>query len=276
MQIFLRYARSTTELPNNFVTKAYDCRLLFILKGTGKILIQDKEFDIKENTICYYPSGTRYLPVSTGNFPMEFITLNFDFDHTNKHISKAMPPAKESEFIESKSLVPNYDILPEMLKYPFVFENAIEYRDDFLKLTTEFSEDTPFGKEKAEAKLQYLLLSIATSPLKNNADIFSDTMSYIKNNLFTILTNEEIAKALNYHSYYLNKIFKEKTGTSMHQYIVNERLKTAADLLSTTTMNVSNVAKTTGFKNIRHFSTAFSKKYKCTPSAMRQRRNIFI
>lgn len=276
MQIFLRYARNTSYLPNNFVTKAYDCHILFILKGTGKILLEEKEFDLKENTLCYYPSATRYFPTSSEETPMEFITLNFDFDRENSGLVKALSPVSENDFLIEKAIMPNNDSLPDIFKNYFVFENAIEFRDEFIKLTDEFTEDTPISKEKSEAKLQYLLLCLATHSQENSKDIFSEILTYIKNNLLTINSNEEIAQALNYHSYYLNKIFKEKTGTSIHQYIINERLKIAASLLISTSYNISSIAKLSGFENTRHFSTAFRKKYNCTPSTMSKRKNPLI
>lgn len=130
----------------------------------------------------------------------------------------------------------------------------------------------------AISKEVYMILRIFVSKLsfcKENR-IFEETLSYIKNNILSINSNEEIAQFMNYHSYYLNKIFKEKTGTSMHRYIINERLKIAADLLITTSHNVNEVAKLSGFENSRHFSTAFMKKYKCTPSSMRKRSKTFI
>lgn len=276
MQIFLRYAQKTTDLPNNFITKAYDCHLLFILKGRGKITLGEKEFDLKENTLCYYPSAVRYLPCSIGDAPMEFITLNFDFDRKNQNIVKVLSPVAEESFICDNAILPDADALPDIFKNHFLFENAVEFRDDFIKLTEEFLEDTPYSKEKAEAKLQYLLLSVATCSPENGKDIYWEILSYIKSNLLTIRSNDEIAQALSYHSYYLNKIFKEKTGTSMHQYIINERLKTAANLLVTTSYDIGKVAKLSGFDNPRHFSTCFSKKYNCTPSSMSKRKNQLV
>ncbi|MBE6729484.1 MAG: helix-turn-helix domain-containing protein [Ruminococcaceae bacterium] len=276
MQILLRCAKCTTYLPNNFTTRAYDCRLLFILNGKGKILLNDREYSLKENTIAYYPAGTRYFPQSSSDFPLEFITLNFDFDRKNENLSKILPTVSEEKFIEANAILPTTEGLPELYKQPFILENTIEYRDDFIKLSEEFTKGTPLEKQKAEAKLQYLLLCIATHPLYNTKDIFSQTINFIKNNLFTIQTNEDIARVLNYHSYYLNKIFKDRTGTSIHQYIINERLKYAANLLITTTYSINQIASLSGFENARHFSTAFQKKYKCTPSSMRKKRNTFI
>ncbi len=275
MDIFLRYAKKTCDLPNNFITKAYDCRILFILNGTGKIWLDNKEYLLKENTLCYYPAATPYFPKSSDDFPMEFVTLNFDFNRNYTNFVNAFAPVAEKDFLSDRAVLPTEEV-PEIFKSYFVLENAVEYREDFLKLVNEFSADVPYGKEKAETKLKYLLLSMTTHSFCKENRIFEETLSYIKNNILSINSNEEIAQFMNYHSYYLNKIFKEKTGTSMHRYIINERLKIAADLLITTSHNVNEVAKLSGFENSRHFSTAFMKKYKCTPSSMRKRSKTFI
>ena len=76
---YLRFISCTSSLPNKRHTVAYDCRFLYVLSGSGKILIDGGELTLTPDTLLYYPSGIRYHLKSSPDDPMQFITVNFDF-----------------------------------------------------------------------------------------------------------------------------------------------------------------------------------------------------
>jgi transcriptional regulator GlxA family with amidase domain len=59
------------------------------------------------------------------------------------------------------------------------------------------------------------------------------------------------------------------TGLSLHRYLTRYRIDRAVDLLSTTTMSVSEVGAAVGFPDPSHFSKAFEKVIGHPPSAFR-------
>ena len=60
------------------------------------------------------------------------------------------------------------------------------------------------------------------------------------------------------------KFFKETMGVSFIQY-----LEIAAELLTTTTDNILDIAFATGFNNISYFNRCFKKKYGVSPRKYR-------
>ncbi len=270
MNLYLRYAANTSYLPNRFFTKAYDCRMLFILEGTGEIKLGNETVELKKNRLCYYPAGTRYLPISSETDTLTFITLNFDFDATYSRGFEFPSTVAEGEFCSAKALMSHNGEVPELFKTYFIIENAHHLRNTFLEIEQDYNGDERYGKEKAAAKLQYLCYDLPAYDANNNRELFNKTLDFVNEHLCTMQSNNELAQALNYHSYYLNKIFKAQTGMSIHQYVLKKRLEKAVQLLCDTSNSIAEIGKVCGFDNQRHFSSLFSKKLGCTPSQIRK------
>ena len=65
------------------------------------------------------------------------------------------------------------------------------------------------------------------------------------------------------------KFFKETMGVSFIQYLNDYRLEIAAELLTTTTDNILDIAFHTGFNNISYFNRCFKNKYGVSPGRYR-------
>ena len=75
----------------------------------------------------------------------------------------------------------------------------------------------------------------------------------------------QLAKEVHVSPSKLTKGFKKLTGTSLHAYVIDQRLHHAASLLEEGQMNVSEAAMCSGYSNMSHFSAAFRKKYGVLP-----------
>lgn len=64
--------------------------------------------------------------------------------------------------------------------------------------------------------------------------------------------------------------FKEMYGTSVHRFLVHERLRKAKMLVQHTDISLKSVALMTGFKSFPHFSRIFKKEYGDAPSIQRK------
>ena len=85
----------------------------------------------------------------------------------------------------------------------------------------------------------------------------------------TDCTCTSIACALSYSESYVRHLFRQKSGTSLGQYIIDVRLSHARDLINSTELSVADVASATGFFDPNYFSSAFKKKFGISPLKMR-------
>jgi AraC-like DNA-binding protein len=81
---------------------------------------------------------------------------------------------------------------------------------------------------------------------------------------------EELARELPMGYSSFRKEFKRITDESPNQYLLNLRLERARYLLSTTALNISEIADQTGFRSVFHFSKLFKKKHGLSPGIFRE------
>lgn len=63
----------------------------------------------------------------------------------------------------------------------------------------------------------------------------------------------------------------EETGQSLREYINSKRIDAAKQLMSTTKLNLTDIALQVGFENIPYFSTVFKKYCGVSPSEWKEK-----
>ena len=85
---------------------------------------------------------------------------------------------------------------------------------------------------------------------------------------------EELAKKVNISVSKLTKGFNSLFGTSVHAYIIDQRLEKAAGLLLESDLNVSQIATLVGYSKPSNFAAAFKKKYGVIPKNYKDENTI--
>ena len=91
-------------------------------------------------------------------------------------------------------------------------------------------------------------------------------LSYIKENYTGMISLDDICKSMDMSKQYCMRIFKKYMHTTINDYILDMRMRHAAYLLSSTTMNISQTADYLGFASTSYFSRVFKKYYGIAPS----------
>jgi AraC family transcriptional regulator len=82
------------------------------------------------------------------------------------------------------------------------------------------------------------------------------------------LNIEQVARQAGFSEYHFFRLFKATFSISPHQYIIQQRLKFAKQLLEKERPSISVLAITAGFADIYSFSKAFKKQFGHSPSAL--------
>ncbi len=93
----------------------------------------------------------------------------------------------------------------------------------------------------------------------------------LRENLEGPLDMEALVRELAMGYSKFRKLFKQATGQSPNQYHINLRLDKAKELLSTTNLNVTEVAYQLGFDSVFYFSRLFKKKNGVSPKSYREK-----
>lgn len=81
---------------------------------------------------------------------------------------------------------------------------------------------------------------------------------------------EEIAERVNCSVFHLCRVFRRETGTTMHRYRHQLRLRHALELVADSSGCLTDIALSLGFSSHSHFTAAFRKTFDTTPSGFRQ------
>lgn len=99
-------------------------------------------------------------------------------------------------------------------------------------------------------------------------------MNYIKANLSSKLTTEEVAEALFISVERLRKTFRTETGVPIGRYINNSLMNKAELEVRRGEMSIKEISDMLGFCDQFYFSRYFSEKYGMSPTKYRKKVNI--
>ncbi len=118
----------------------------------------------------------------------------------------------------------------------------------------------------------YLIMSEIMPEKKDNssydADIAHRAVSYIERSYMNRLSVEELAGGMHISRQYLSRVFKQKYGVTLQEYIISVRMKHAAEFLRQG-YSVSDTASMTGYADVFNFSKMFKKYHGFAPSRLR-------
>lgn len=160
------------------------------------------------------------------------------------------------------------------------YENAVfEVKTDLIPILksyiTEYRDRLP-GFEKQLRNLEERIVHLIirnTLNAKSSIDSVSrrfeveSTMEYIHANYMNRLTVDEISNHVNYSASNFTRIFKKEMGFNLSSYIVKVRLEKAKKLMEIGKRNLTEISYSCGFNSPSHFSAAYKKEYRTTPSA---------
>jgi AraC family transcriptional regulator len=95
-------------------------------------------------------------------------------------------------------------------------------------------------------------------------------IDYIQANIDRNLSLTELASITQLGSHHFSNLFKISTGLSPYQYVIQQRLDRATELLKNTDRSIVDIAVQTGFANQSHLTTLFRKHLSITPKRYRE------
>jgi len=167
----------------------------------------------------------------------------------------------------------------------FEFIPQFDLRDpQVLRLTQALQADVEagcpagslFGEMLGDTLAVYLIQrcsadSLINGPTSNGLSRprLNRTLEYIQANLDRDIHLDELASAAGLSAYHFAKLFKQSTGSSPHQYILQRRLERAKELLRDPELSLSEVSLLAGFSDQSHLTNVFRRLVGVTPSKFR-------
>lgn len=243
MNCYVKSIINYEHQPNDFVVehfhRCFEC--VYYLSGKGTISVEKETYTYDGPTLTVVGPGLLH-DEKTDQKSKLFILL---FDTDEPELFKPFTIIKISE--------------EENEKLKVMFENMIE----------EEKNKKPFYQEMISHAFSLILCKymrkLSGVKISTNKEMVERTKSYIKENYKQNIDFDRIARNVGYSYDRFRHIFKEETGVSIHQYLLNCRLYVAKQLLISSNMTVKEVAKASGFASEINFNNFFKTKMNITP-----------
>lgn len=161
----------------------------------------------------------------------------------------------------------------------------------FHMLASMMHEELTFG-DAASRDLLDALVSVFSIHLLRNYSSFNTKLTpsskggfsplvwrrineYIQEHISTPLTLEQLAAHADFSPGHFLRCFKKTTGNTPHQYVVSTRLAKARELILGTQVELSEIARLTGFSSHSHLSAMAKRVWGFSPSSLRRNTRDF-
>ncbi len=271
---FIRFAKNFTALTQkNKTSVCYDCRLFFIAKGSGNITINGVSHGISENTALFFPPATHYKFAFDDWNNLDIIVINFDLTDEYSVFTESLGTATEDDLdAERFCTFEGFDEFRDTL----TVEDTGNIRSNLLKCCEEFLRMDDYYRERASACLKLCLLEMLgmLRSSESSQDVINRIMRFVYENYGDAsLSNKMIADRLNYHPYYISTLMKERTGMTLHRFIIKYRIRLAMDLLVTSNLSIEDITWRIGFTYPSHFINSFKNIVGVTPLKYRNKKS---
>ncbi len=153
-----------------------------------------------------------------------------------------------------------------------------------LALWRELDQPAPAGSLYAQSAAQLLAVHLLRHYSESRARLRAvpppphglterqvlQVRAYIREHLSEPLSLDTLAQQVGFSPYHFSRLFRQVQGTSLHQFVLRQRLQRAQQLLEQTEMPLAQVALACGFTHQSHLTRVFKEQVGCTPRADRR------
>lgn len=103
-----------------------------------------------------------------------------------------------------------------------------------------------------------------------------EALTFMEQNFHNDISVEDIADNCGLNRSYFGKIFKESTGRTPQEFLLNYRMTKATELLKLTKLTVGDISNAVGYDNPLHFSRAFKNIFGISPREWRNQNRMQV
>ena len=160
----------------------------------------------------------------------------------------------------------------------FPSRSDVQIRNSVENIVYEYVKKKPFYQNILQSSVVTLFAYLArlfaqTSGIDDEkqmqASQISALLEYIQENLATV-TMSQLENRFSYSSRQISRLLKQHTGQTFTELLLNIRLRQAAELLSASSLTISEVSSLVGFNDSLYFGKVFKGKYGLAPSQYRK------
>jgi len=246
--------------------------------GTPELCFEHSAIGINtgQSVNCVFRSGehTRHFPLLTGDVNIIPAGCTFHSSWDRQTSATVIILSPELLTRNAKALWGKKDAFTLKLSLaahaPFITQLALAVVDEL----NASKVDKTYLTTMADALAVHLLKQFSTRACKKpqNAGTLSTqklklVIDYIDEHLEFSITIDELSKHASLSQHHFSRSFKKTTRLSPHQYIIQQRIEKAKQMISQQKISIDQIAITCGFSHQSHLNRHFKKLTGLTPRA---------
>lgn len=226
--------------------------LTFVLEGTFTYIADGNVYNLKENDALILPPGTMRERLG-GNHNVKFVIFNF---LTDKTVNIPLDFFMKSAI--NKNIKDILDIYPNIKYYSTEQEQTYE---------------TKKANNLLKNILNCILIELIDSKkyVTNNPHV-KKALHYIDNNITSPISLSNVSRAIHLTKEYTAKIFKDEMNMTVTDYINEQKMNLAKEMLLSNEMTLHDISLNLGFENYSYFSKLFKKYYNRSPMKTKRKK----
>lgn len=262
----LSVIESCTHTQNNTGSMFLeDHLLLFVIKGKYTVRYGNQSYTVKKNEMVLLQKSIAVEYEKSGEKDEEYLLDYMMFFLKEDLIN---------EFVKMADLKPSYPAALVAVSVKSVNDRLISYIES---LKPYFQQPDEISSRLIKIKLLELLFDVADTDenfyfqfLQLKRKERKSITEVIEENIFNPVSLNDLAYLSGRSLSAFKREFKEIYNTSPLHYIRNRRLDKAKELLTHTSLSVTDVCFSTGFENASHFSKVFKERFGISPSLLKK------
>ncbi|MDR1093828.1 MAG: AraC family transcriptional regulator [Clostridiales bacterium] len=242
--------------------------IVYISDGAGYHILNGRKYKVRKGDILFIPKESVHNYEAIGTV---FEWINCMFTDDALHIDGVN--ISNAEDILKISLFTNlFDCVKLNAADVELFAQRDEFETLFSDMLKEYELKRTGYREILEFSLNVLLIKIlrgftSAAPPQQTAkkDLVHLVLDYFNINKTKDIRLDEIAKRAFFSPKYFQRLFKRQTGKSLTDFLHEQRVKAACELLEKTDKSVTQIMNEVGYNDTKFFYSIFKRYMKTTP-----------
>lgn len=212
----------------------------YVLSGRGKIFLSGKWHALQAGDVYIIGKNDERLYYSDEKEPLYKLWVSF----SSEYIDSMMQSYGVSSGVYAADVEKNFREIRALA------EADISQREKILILAENVHK---------------IIMAVSDFSVSKNTNLFVAIENALSESVYTKSTLDEIAESLFISKSNLIRVFKKNTGITPYQFLLDEKIRIAKALLSTTAMKVKTISDKLSFSDEHYFSHLFKEKVGMSP-----------
>lgn len=240
---------------------------VFLIDGQADFYVDGADYTLQAGDVLIIPARTPYRA-----FTEDF--CEYYFYHFDGQIKQVDPPTLPPVPLRFSFHLPEHrDSHIYFSAFTATESKSRHIYNSIIACTEHHARGTHTGQKLLECEFLKILLRLAEITERAQQDhplpsTLNRIIIHIKKSLTQPLGLDEICEAVGISPSYASRLFKQYMNTTVTEYINSEKLYYACELMTETSMNLTEIADYLGYCDVSYFSKRFKRKFGKAPSVM--------